>query len=376
MLPAETELLAGNESLPIKEIRDGEILSAATGWGEIGKTVVADVFAQFDHKGPLLTLTTSRGAVLRCSPDHKCFGRFNPLIRQNYIYLMERSSFGFRLGFSADLMKDLFTMQSLKIDLFNQQEIIDRIWIVETYENFPRARFMYKFAVFKYGLPDIPFSAKHPDSELSDEAIAELFNRIDTPSRAHQLLMDWLMFEEHPHITFRVSKASPGTSNAIQFIIFGGTEKNRKNHGFVHLIRIDGALEMNSNDAKHFKRRMSNRGVWNLEVTRDDLDEAQLFVKTLSCLDNLEIVKKIQLTKKAPFYILPASHLKLGMSVPVLGKRGIEEDTIVSIKTDDYQGPLYDLRVEGLYNYIAGHWVTMSFSGNSGPGKLRERGPV
>jgi len=255
----------------------------------------------------------------------------------------------------------------MKSDLFNQQEVTDRLWIIEASENQAQACFLEKYATFKYGLPNIPFSDKHAQSELSDNMIRELFNRIDTPSRAHQMLMDWLMFEDFPHITVRLSKTNPAASNAIQFILFGGAEKTRKQNGFVHLIRIDSSIELNRAEHKQFKRRMSSRGLWNLEVTRDDLEEAQLFVKTLSCLDNLEVIKKIQLTKKAPFYILPASHVKTGMTVPILGDRGIEEDTVVSISVEDYQGPLFDLKVEALHNYIAGQWVVMAYSGSLGP---------
>ena len=79
---------------------------------------------------------------------------------------------------------------------------------------------------------------------------------------------------------------------------------------------------------------LDEAGKLQLEITRDDLEEAELFVKTLSHLDNLEVVKKIQLTRKQPFYVLPASHLKPGMLVPVIGRKGqIEEDTVAYFKS-------------------------------------------
>lgn len=362
MLTGDSFLLCDSQQKPAREIREESIIKGAAGWGEIGDSKVGDVFVQFDHKGPIVTLTTSGGAEIRCSPDHLCFCRLNPLLRMHYIYLHERSTMGFRIGASVDLMRDLVAMQNLKLDLFNQHdEMIDRVWIVQTSENVLYASFLEKFMVFKYGLPNVPFSGKLIDSELSDEMIRELFNRIDTPSRAQQLLLDQHMFDEHPHIVVRLAKSGPPKSSAIQFILFGAAEKSAQGCSFAHLIRIDGAAELNRSEHKQFKRKMTSQGAWNLEVTRDDIEEAELFVKTLSHLDNLEIVKKIQLTKKAPFYILPASHVKIGMTVPVMGSKGIEEDTVSTIKIENYEGALYDFKIAHLHNYIANRWVIMSY---------------
>lgn len=360
MLFPETRVLSGNDVRLVKDIRENSIIAGASGWSDVGDTRVSDVYVEFDHRGPLYTLTTSRGAILRCSPEQICFGRLNPLSRHYQLYLMERSTMGFRVGMSQELMRELVALQNLKNDQPNT-EIIDRVWIMDSTENLPRAVFLEKLSMFKYGIPNLPFSGKQAIAELSDEMIKELFNRIDTPTRGRQMLQDANMFEDYPHITLRLAQAGAQGSNAIQFVLFGGTEKAKNKAGFSHLIRIDSAIELNRSEHKQFKRRMGTHGLWHLEVTRDDLDEAQLFVKTLSCLDNLQVIKKIQLTKKSPFYLLPASHLRIGMIVPIVGQRGIEEDIVTSISVADYQGPLYNFKVERLYNFLAGEWVVMSF---------------
>ncbi len=366
MLPANARIQCGNEFKPITDIREEAVVTGASGWSEINTTKVKDIFVNYDHKDPLIKLTTARGNVLRCSPDQLCFGRINPLVRNYSLYLHERSTMGFRVGVSSDLMRELMAVNSMRADAFGTQEIIDKIWIIETTGNLPNATFMEKFSTFKYGLPNIPFSAKHSDSDLSEDLIKELFNQIDTPSRAHQLLQDWHMFFEHPHITMRLANSANPVSSAIQFVIFGGPEKTRGSGRYSHLIQIDGSMEQNRAEHKQFKRKQGKHGLWYLEITREDLDEAELFVRTLSHLDSLEIVKKIQLTKKTPFYILPASHLKVGMLVPIVGKKGdIIEDTVASVEFEDYQGPLYDLQTEHLHNYIAGDWVVMCYRRNT-----------
>ncbi len=366
MLLPDVGILSGELLHPLKDIREGEKITGGCGWGETAVTRVSDIFVQFDHKGPVLTLKTSRGAEVRVSPEHPCFCRLNPLGRHYYLYLMERSTVGFRVGMSQELIKELVAMQTARPDWGNHQEIVDRLWIIESTENLPKAIFLQKYVETKYGLPGFPFSAKHAVCELTDDLILELFNRIDTPSRARQLLLDSMMFEDSPHVTFRYSRSNPAVSSAIQFVMFGSSERSGKNNWFSHLIRIDGTVELKGAEGKQFKRRVNKAGLWNMEVSREDLEEAQLFVKTLACLDTLEIVKKIQLSRKNPYYLMPASHVKVGMSVPVLDRQGIDDDIVVSVQSDTYQGPLYDLRIDGLNNYIAGGWVVGSYSG---PGK-------
>lgn len=368
MLANGIKVIVGNISIkssegykPASEIRDEYNIFSAVGWSEVGIAKVKEVLVHFDHRGPIFTLTTSQGAVLRATPDHPCFGRLNPLLRQHYVYLMERSSLGFRVGFTSDLQKEVLSHNIGKSTCSEPFEIVDKIWIIEATENYQRAIFFEKLCSYKYGLPTIPFVSSHPSADLPDELILEIYNQIDTPSRALKLLKDWYMFENSPHITTKFVGGKSSISHAVQYIIFGSEEKVLKQSHYAHLIRIDGNIEALKSDINLFKRRIGNRGLWYLEVTRDDIEEANLFVKTLSALDGLEIVKKIQLTKKAPFYIVPASHLKVGMVVPISTSSGIEEDFIVSISVEDYTGPLYDFKVEPTANYIAGNWVVASW---------------
>ncbi|MBF0407903.1 MAG: hypothetical protein HQM10_11145 [Candidatus Riflebacteria bacterium] len=367
----ETKIQVPKGAKVAGELREDDLIVCASGWGDFSETRILDSFVSHNSGKPLIKMTTHLGHTIRCTPDHMCFCRLNSLPHHYYLYLMERSTMGFRLGMTQNLMKDLCGLQNSKPSSV-QSDIIDRIWLIEGSESLPQSVFMLKYSTAKYGLPDIVFSGMQSTAELPDDYIKELFNRIDTPTRARQLLQDHFMFESSPHVTVKVSRTSPPVSNAVQLIIFGASEKSQNSPGYSNIIRIDSAAELKNKEQKGFKRRMNSKGLWHLEITRDDLDEALLFVKTLSCLDNLEIVKKIQLTKKAPFYILPASHLKLGMIVPVLGNRGIDEDTIKEVAYEDYDGQVFDIKPGKIQNYIAGNWVLMSYSGHETPSLKRD----
>ena len=362
MIPGNSKILCENKLTPISAIREDNLISGASGWGELGLTKVDDIFLNNERQVTLVKLVSSKGHIVRCTPEQKCFGRINPLLRNYTLFLQERSNLGFRVGISQDLVHDLITSNNLKNIKTSKRDIIDRVWIIETTSNLPSATFLEKYATFKYGLPNIPFSSKATGADLTEKMTREIFNQIDTPSRAQELLRDWHMFISEPHIKMKLSDSGNPAGSAVQFIIFGGTDKNKDSGVYSHLIRIDGALEQNRAEHKQFKRKRSKHGLWFLEITRSDLEEADLFVKTLSHLDNLEIVKKIQLTKKAPFYILPASHIKPGMLVPIVSHNGkIEEDVVVSVDFEEYNGPLYNIQAHHYHNYIVENWLLMSY---------------
>lgn len=363
MLPSDAKIFCGNKLVDIKDVKEDSTVVASRGWGEIGETSIKDVFVNNVANTPLFQITTSRGAVLRCTPDQLCFGRFNPSLRVYSLYLHERSSLGFRVGLTSDIIHEAISMMTAKSSLDERWSVTDKIWVIENNPNLINATFMYKLVMAKYGLPDIPFSPKHKDSMLSKEHILHLFDSVDTPVGAKELLKDSNMFLEYPHMTVKLSDSDNPGGNSVQFVIFGGREKSPNGH-YAHLIQVQGVKDPNS--AEQFKaarNHRSNHGLWYLEVTRDDLEEAELFVKTVSNLDNLEVVKKIQLTRKAAYYVLPASHLKRGMLVPILNQKGIiEEDFVSKIEISDYEGSLYDLQVRGLHNFICGQWVLMCFT--------------
>lgn len=360
MLPSDSKIYSDQKMLYVKDIHNDNSIVSASGWGETSNAYIKNVDSNNVSNFPLLQLTTSRGSVLRCTTDQLCFGRFNPSLKMYTLYLHERSSLGFRIGLTSDIIHEAISMMNTNRSIDEKHFATDKIWLIESNPNITNSIFMHKLVMAKYGLPDVPFYSKHKSSMLTDDLIKCLFDSIDTPIGARELLKDSNMYIEYPHLTLKLSDSENPNSNSVQFIIFGGKDRCPQGH-FTHLIQIQGVQD--PNNAEQFKmarRQRAGHGLWYLEVTRDDLEEAELFVKTVSNLDDLQVVKKIQLTRKASYYILPASHLKRGMLVPILNTKGfIEEDFISKIEMCNYNGTLYDLQVSELHNFISGQWVVM-----------------
>ena len=367
MLPSDTIIQCDITTLPIKEVRNGCPIIAAAGWGETSDAFVEDVIFDNVAQTPLLQITTARGAVLRCTPDQLCFGRFNPSIKMYSLYLHERSSLGYRIGLSSDVAAEAIDMVRSNHTAEGRKHAVDKIWIIENTPNLTNSTFIHKLAMAKYGLPDVPFDGGYKNSNLTDKLIKELYNSLDTPIGAKELLKDSNMFIEFPHCILKYSDLENPRSNSVRFNIFGGKEKATSGH-YPHLIQIQDIVDPNRKEIKAAKKQRIEHGLWYEDQTKEDMEEAELYVKTLSNLNDYEIIKTIQLTKNNPYEIMPASHLKRGMLVPIMNKKGtVEEQVVQKIELFDYKGFLYDLQVRELHNFIAEQWVLMCYTKTGRP---------
>ncbi|NLM16330.1 MAG: hypothetical protein GX221_01245 [Candidatus Riflebacteria bacterium] len=347
---------ADEESL-ISSLQSGVKTLSAGGWGTLSEHAVTDITIDTPKDAAIFALTTCTGKTLHCTPGQLCFAKFAPSQNQNVLYLHERSTLGYRIALSDNIFRDLTDSAPSR---FHQREITDKIWILDTSTNNMLSIFMLKYVASKYGIPDVPFILTYTANSLNEEFIKQIFDRIDTPARARELLQDSCMFFEYPHITVRYSNDNSAQSNSVQLIVFGGNEISR-NGEFSHLINISSLSDLSKIEKQAILCKNGNNSFWLLEMTREDLEEAELFVKTLSHLDNLEIVRKVQLTKQDPFYILPASHIKPGMTVPVISgtKKTIMEDTVQRVEILEAPGQRYRVSAGKASNIICNGWVVM-----------------
>jgi DNA helicase-2/ATP-dependent DNA helicase PcrA len=92
---------------------------------------------------------------------------------------------------------------------------------------------------------------------------------------------------------------------------------------------------------------------WRVETARKDHDKTLLLARELCQAGNLELVRRARLTPGKPFQLMPASHVRRGMMVPVLEDDKIHEARVASVEFSRYTGRVYDLTVQDLRNYCA-----------------------
>jgi superfamily I DNA/RNA helicase len=83
-----------------------------------------------------------------------------------------------------------------------------------------------------------------------------------------------------------------------------------------------------------------------------DVERAVLAITNCSGGNEVSVNRSSFMTDEK-FLFMPAGQLHAGMSLPVLKNGIIVEDEIVSVSTGEYSGPVYDLDVDKVHNYIA-----------------------
>jgi DNA helicase-2/ATP-dependent DNA helicase PcrA len=109
-----------------------------------------------------------------------------------------------------------------------------------------------------------------------------------------------------------------------------------------------------------YNPRIRSRNNWRLGLNRLQYEDIQEVAQKLStAAGDSEIVVGAFLTEKGDsalaqrFNLMPAIHLHPTMIVAVEVDGRIIEDEIVEVCAEPYQGPVYDLEVKNLHNYIA-----------------------
>ena len=69
--------------------------------------------------------------------------------------------------------------------------------------------------------------------------------------------------------------------------------------------------------------------------------------------ESFEILKKAKLSNDKSFMFMPIGSFKPGMSIAIQNSEKIEEDIVISVELEDYDGYVYDLNIDNARNYIA-----------------------
>jgi len=105
----------------------------------------------------------------------------------------------------------------------------------------------------------------------------------------------------------------------------------------------------------HHVYLMWKRGVgYRLGTTsRKNHDDAMALASDIGRLDDFSLISRIRLLPSKAFHFTPAGNLRRGMTVPIHVEGRVEERKILSITSEEYEGPVYDLSVPHTHNFVA-----------------------
>ncbi len=379
-VPGETLVSTAAGPRAIAELIPQTPLQIAAGRSAVMETTAWKCRSR-PYQGQVVTITTSRGHTLTATPNHMLFARMGDGSDAFLVYLMHKRGVGYRIGLVQSTRLDSIYGQPVTgLAVRGNQEKADKMWVLRVCASRAEATFWEQYFAFEYGIPTTVFWAAGRRMAVSQQQIDALYARIDTASRAERLMADLLISPDHPH---HRPKGIAGDRQperiAVQVRMFGDsrrTEISPWNAHRIYLNTSDPRLKEQM-EARGYHPQDARRGTWKLGWSNLDYGATLRLAEEISQAGRgLDIALSAFLTDtQTPggvtrkYDLHPASHLHPGMVVPVAvaGRSStsseevellappvrIDDDEVIDVRWDAYEGTVYDLDVDKVHTYIA-----------------------
>jgi DNA helicase-2/ATP-dependent DNA helicase PcrA len=356
-LPPGTLVRTPTGEAPIENIQVGTTVLGGAGRGTTAHAKASEV-KQRPYKGKLIEATLKSGRVLRATPNHICFAKLGVRNDVHYVYLMYRQDKGYRIGIAVGARSD-----GRSPDLQNglmvrtNGEHADKVWILRVCNTREEAAYYENYYAYEYGIPTMIFHTAGRKLLLSQQNVDKLYAQIDTRTRAARLMRDLDIYEAFPHHRPQgITDHNNQHRMLVNLTAFGGNKPSGQSPWFRHRVWLNTTSRVLEEQLIHggIATRAGARSTWRVERAYKDLSQTIAMSEQIAhAAGATDIARWATLTSGDKFAFQPASHLRPTMIVPTYQDGSIVEDEIVSVKQVDYDGPVYDLNVENLHNYIA-----------------------
>ena len=339
----------------VETIVEGQQVSSATGWGKVGSRAVEKVMVS-QFKGEVVRIKVEGGHVIRATPNHVCFARLEARADTHYVYLMFKKGVGYRVGTTRGVRASKSGVLMSGLQVRTNQEVADAIWVVRTCQSSAEARYWEQYISVKYGLPTMVFFVRGRRMEITQDLIDQLYRCLDTEASAKRLMADFHIDRRYPHHRPAAVVRGGLARRHVHFTVFGDprSRATKKTHEHrIQLITSGSELRRKMDTAGH-RTRAGNKGTWRIETSRAAYDDGADLAAALSRLDDFEVIPRARLTPEKAFAFMPAGQIHPGMIVPVSRKGVVENQTVISVEWEEYEGLVYDLSIPDTRNFIAG----------------------
>lgn len=342
-----------NKDVEIEKLMKEDLVRVASGNGETSLLKISDINKK-KYCGKIVKITTKNNRVIKATPNHISFGKISLEEDKYYVYLMYKSGFGYRIGQTSSVRsRDDRDASGLAIRLNGEQA--DKMWIIKVCDTKGDATYYEQYYSVKYGIPTVVFNSRGRNITISQEQIEKMFKEIDTINAAEKLMEDEFLYNEYPHHLSNAVIRGDSIRKRVNLSFFGG-KKSVQRGIYSHRIGLNSSGDDSKNKfiEAGFNVRDGQRNTYRVETERALYDEAEEFARKLSMVEeNFEILKKAKLSNNKSFMFMPIGSFKPGMSIAVQDNEKIEEDIVISVELEDYDGYVYDLNIDNARNYIA-----------------------
>lgn len=355
----ETPIMTKTGLKNIKNITKDDMVKAASGYGNTGYFKVSGK-KRFTYKGDLIHIETLSGKKIACTPNHLLFARWDKTDKY-FVYLMYSHAKGYRIGLAKGTRFD-GRKEDTGLRVRANQERADRMWVLRVCDTREEACFEEAFLAYKYGIPMLVFHAfANRAMSISQHHIDTIYREIDTVTRAEKLMAELGISFDYPHFLPQATVRNDIKRVNVNVVLFGG--KNISVRSPWSISRIS-ANTTNRQDLQAFEElgytiRPGRANTFRSEIHSLDYGYIEKVLEKIAKKINGEaqISKYTFLTDKK-FHFMPASQIHRGMMLPIDENDQVIEDEVVAVHQETYVGPVYDLDVEKVHNYVASGIVT------------------
>ncbi|MGH7158081.1 MAG: UvrD-helicase domain-containing protein [Candidatus Saccharimonadales bacterium] len=338
----------------IEEVKKGEKVRAASGYGRTGFFAV-QARREFQHKGELVKIKTATGRELTCTLNHLLFVRW-AVTDAYFVYLMYSGQKGYRIGVAKGTRFD-GKKEDIGLRVRANQERADRMWVLKVCDTRQEALYFEALFAYKYGIPmTVFFAFANRSMQFGQPYIDALYKEIDTGKRAKELITDLGLAFDYPHFVPQATTRNGIKRVNINVVLFGDRRTTGQSSWSANRI---SANTSDRQDLLMFERagytiRVGKAGTYRTEIHNLDYGKIEAMLESLRLHEaNLQVNKYGFLTDKK-FHFMPAAQVHPGMLLPRQEGDALTDDPVVSVERVAYTGPVYDLDVDKVHNYLAG----------------------
>lgn len=343
---------------PIEEVKRGDLVRSASGYGKTGYFTALNK-KQFSYKGELIYIKTKSGKTISCTPNHLMFARWE-VGDAYFVYLMYGSGKGYRMGIAKGSRFD-GKKYDIGLRVRANQERAERMWILKLCATRTEAMLHEALFAYQYGIPMMMFHAyANRAVQLTQNQIDTLYHKIDTHSRAKQLMSDLSLMFEYPHFRPQATTKNGIKRINVNVVLFGDRRSSQTSPWSASRLSVNTS---NPKDLAGLKRcgltvRSGRAGTYRVEAHSLDYGKLEQLLANLGNeLLPEQVVKYAFMTNKK-FAFTPASHLHPGAQIPIISGDTVIEDTVVAVERKPFEGKVYDLDIGQVHNYAPGGIVT------------------
>ncbi len=348
-LPPGTTVQTPTGPVAIEKIVEGDVVLGTGGGRDLVEGTVS-VVNRGHYVGPLVTLRCG-GQTLRGTPFHLLPARLVLPEGSHTVYLMWRSDRGYRIGRTTAMRSIGGRRAEVGLRVRASQEFADACWVLRVCESLEEAAYYESLYAARYGLPTACFHGEGRSLAMSDSWLRRLYANLDTETKAKQLMDELLLDPAFPHHRPQGGKRRR-TFNLTMYSDRRGPSQRIGYHRLQwssNRPELEERLRVAGFDVRPIGA--GKNGV-RLETSRKSYPEAVAIAHAVASAGDMVIRRRAEIESRL-YDLTPLGHLRRGMLVLVRSEAGLVEATVDDVSSEDYDGPVYDLQVDGPHTYVA-----------------------